>query len=83
VLLGEFNPGGKLPYTVYEKLIGFNRVHLEAGEKKMVIRELSIEWTAIYDVNQHRFVVEPGVFEVMAGSSSKDIRSRGQYEVRP
>jgi beta-glucosidase len=64
-----------------QKLVAFARVHLEAGEKKVVSRELSVERTAIYDVNQHKFVVEPGMFDVMAGSSSKDIRSRAQYEI--
>jgi beta-glucosidase len=64
-----------------QKLIAFARVHLEPGEKKTVSQEVSADRMAIYDVNQHQFVVEPGAFDVMVGSSSKDIRSRGQYEV--
>jgi beta-glucosidase len=64
-----------------QKLVAFTRVHLEPGEKKTVSADIPADRMAIYDVTQHQFVVEPGVFDVMAGSSSKDIRSRGQYEV--
>jgi beta-glucosidase len=64
-----------------EKLIAFQRIPLEPGEKKTLSRELSVDQMAIYDVNEHKFVVEPGTFDVMAGSSSTDIRSRGQFEV--
>jgi len=64
-----------------QKLIAFERVHLEPGEKKTVTQDVPVDRMSIYDVKEHKFVVEPGKFDVMAGSSAKDIRSRGQYEV--
>lgn len=64
-----------------QKLVGFERIHLDAGEKKTVTQTIPVERMAIYDVNLHKFVVESGEFEVMVGSSSKDIRSRASYEV--
>jgi beta-glucosidase len=66
-----------------QKLVAFQRVHLEPGEKKTVSQEFSVDQMAIYDVNLHKFGVEPGTFDVMAGSSSKDIRSRSEFEVHP
>ncbi len=64
-----------------EKLVGFQRVHLEAGERKRVTLEVPVNRMAIYDVKSHQFVVEPGVFEVRVGSSSADIHSKAQYSV--
>ena len=34
-----------------------------------------------YDINMD-LVVEPGIFEVMIGSSSEDIRLKGSFEVK-
>jgi beta-glucosidase len=64
-----------------KKLLAFERIYLAPGEKKVVTQQVPADRMAIYDEKIHKFVVEPGVFEVMAGSSSEDIRARGQYEV--
>ena len=64
-----------------EKLIAFQRIHLDPGETKTVTQSVPAMRMAIYDETQHRFVVEPGVFDVMAASSAADIRSKGQYDV--
>jgi len=63
-----------------KELKGFKRISLEAGEKKKVNFKLFIEQLAFYD-RDINLVVEPGMFEVMIGSSSEDIRLRGQFEV--
>jgi beta-glucosidase len=64
-----------------QKLVGFERVHLDAGEKKTVTLQMPVDRMAIYDVGSHQFVVEPGAFDLMAGSSSADIRSKAQFHV--
>ena len=64
-----------------KELRGFQRVSLEAGQSKTVTMELPAQKLAFYDVNSHRFVVNPGTFDIMVGSSSADIRRRGQLEV--
>jgi len=64
-----------------KKLIAFGRIHLEPGETKTVTQEVPVDRMAIYDESQHKFVVEPGVFDVMVGSSSKEIASKGRFEV--
>jgi beta-glucosidase len=64
-----------------QKLIGFERVHLNAGETRKVSVEVPANRLAIYDESLHRFVVEPGTYDVMAGGSSKQIECREVYEV--
>jgi len=63
-----------------KELKGFKRITLEPGEKETVNFTLTSEDLASYDVNMN-LVVEPGVFEVMVGSSSEDIRLNGSFEV--
>ena len=53
----------------------------QAGPGEGVTFMLPAEKLAYYDVGRHGFVVEPGMFDVMVGSSSADIRARGQMEV--
>jgi beta-glucosidase len=68
--------------TTYEKnLRGFERVELAPGESKTVVFTLSSPDLALWDRNM-RFVMEPGTFRVMVGSSSEDIRLTGQFEIR-
>ncbi len=64
-----------------KELRGFARVSLEPGEKKAVAVNLSATQLAFYDVKRHQFVVEPGAFDILVGSSSRDIRGKCQLEV--
>lgn len=60
--------------TTYEKnLAGFERVHLQPGETKEVKFNIDRKHLELLDVDM-KWVVEPGEFVVMAGSSSEDIR---------
>jgi beta-glucosidase len=69
--------------TTYEKnLRGFKRVHLKAGESTTIRLLLPDSDLAIWDRNMH-FVVEPGKFRVMIGSSSEDIRLTGEFTIHP
>jgi len=66
--------------TTYEQnLRGFERITLQPGEKKTVVFTLTPADLSLWDRNMH-FVVEPGVFRVMVGSSSVDIRLTGEFE---
>jgi beta-glucosidase len=67
--------------TTYEKnLRGFERVSVEPGQTKTVTFDLGFADLALWDRNM-RFVVEPGTFQIMIGSSSEDIRLKGEFEV--
>jgi len=63
------------------QLAGFQRVRLAPGESKTVSIPLSSESLRMLDRDM-RWVVEPGVFRIMVGSSSKDIRLRGELTVQ-
>ncbi len=61
--------------TTYEKnLIGFDRVHLKAGESKRV--EFTVDpGKAFALLDRHmEWVVEPGDFKIMIGASSEEIK---------
>jgi beta-glucosidase len=63
------------------QLAGFARVHLAPGEAREVQFTLGPAHLHMLDAGMN-WVVEPGVFRVMIGSSSKDIRLRGELTVR-
>jgi beta-glucosidase len=65
-----------------KELRGFERITLQPGGTKTVTFTLLAEKLAFWDVKTHGWVVEPGAFEVLVGSSSEDIRVHGQFEVR-
>jgi beta-glucosidase len=63
------------------ELAGFQRVRLGPGESRAVSIPLSNESLRMLDRDM-RWVVEPGAFRIMVGSSSKDIRLRGELTVQ-
>ena len=67
--------------TTYEKnLRGFARVGLKPDETKTVTFMLKPADLGLWDRNM-KFVVEPGMFRVMVGASSEDIRLSGEFEI--
>ena len=57
-----------------KELQAFTKVFLEAGETKHVSLDLNKYSVGFYDTNQAAWVAEEGVFDVLIGSSSQDIR---------
>jgi beta-glucosidase len=62
-------------------LEGFSRIHLAPGEQREVAFTLSKSELQMLDADM-RWVVEPGTFRVLVGSSSRDIHLRGELVVR-
>lgn len=54
-----------------KELKGFEKVWLKPGESTTVAIDIKPESLAFYDINME-YTVEPGEFEVMVGSSSRD-----------
>ncbi len=67
--------------TVYEsQLRGFERITLKPGETKTVKFVIKPDDLKLLDKNM-KWVVEPGIFELMIGSSSEDIRLRKNFSI--
>ena len=64
-----------------KELRGFERISLKPGDTKTVTLTLPGEKLSFYDEKKHDFVVEPGTFEILVGSSSADIRLKGNLVV--
>jgi beta-glucosidase len=62
-----------------QELRGFHRTRLAPGERKRVSFKLRPEQLAWWDAGRWR--IEPGMIELMIGSSSADIRGRGAFSV--
>jgi beta-glucosidase len=54
-----------------KELKGFKRISLKPGETKMVTLEIKPEQLAFHNIDM-KYIVEPGEFEIMVGSSSRD-----------
>ena len=65
-----------------KELKGFQIVALKSGEKTRVTLKLDKSSFAFFDPSTNGWVVEPGQFEVMIGSSSKDIRLRSTLDFK-
>ena len=57
-----------------KELKGFEKVFLQPGEKKTVTVQLGDEAFQYYNDVQFKWVREPGMFDILVGGSSKDIR---------
>ena len=64
-----------------KELKAFNKVSLEPGETKTVKFVLDKEALSFWDAEEKTWVAEPGEFEILAGSSSRDIRARKAFEL--
>ncbi len=62
-------------------LKGFARLSLKPGEKKIAVFTIDKNHLLFYDENLQQWVAEPGEFEVLIGSSSRDIRLRGKFQL--
>ena len=63
-----------------KELKGFKRLTIQPGEEKALAFQLDVRHLAFYD-RKMNFVVEPGKINVMVGSSSSDIRLRGEFVI--
>ncbi len=59
-----------------KELKAFQKVFLKAGESKIITLVLRKDAFQYYNDKQSKWVMEPGKFDILVGSSSADIRSK-------
>jgi beta-glucosidase len=64
-----------------KELKAFAKIELQPGEIRSVEFVLDGEALAFYDDVQHKWIVEPGEFEILVGASSRDIRLAAKLQV--
>ena len=62
-----------------KELKGFEKIELAPGEKKRISFRLNERALAFYDPAAKRWVTEPGDFDILIGSSSRDIRLQKRF----
>jgi beta-glucosidase len=65
-----------------KQLRAFHRVELAAGQRKTVQLTVKASDLAFWDVTRDKFVVESGLYDVMVGASSADIRATRAVRVK-
>lgn len=71
------DPESSLPRPTKE-LKGFEKVSLNPGESKKVEIKLNQRALQFYDPQQMKWIAEPGLFEILIGASSRDIKNTMQ-----
>lgn len=66
----------------FKELKGFAKVHLNPGEEKDVSFAFGGRDFSFYDDARKKWRREPGEFELLVGSSSRDIRLRNNFEIK-
>ena len=62
-----------------KELKRFEKVWLKPGETKTATFELDESAFAFYDVPNKQWTAAPGAYDILIGSSSKDIKARGRF----
>jgi beta-glucosidase len=62
-----------------KELKAFAKVRLAAGERQTVTLSIAEDALSYYDTLKQKWVVEPGEFEVLVGSSSRDIHTTSTF----
>lgn len=64
-----------------KELKAFKKIKLSVGEKKEIKIELDKTALAFYSDVESSWIYESGIFEILVGSSSRDIRLQEKFEV--
>lgn len=64
----------------FKELKGFKKIKLEPAEQKTVEFELDKRDLSFYDEKNNSWAAEKGAFNILIGSSSRDIRLQGKVE---
>jgi len=63
-----------------KELKGFRKVFIEPGQKETITFEIRLSDLAFFDESKNDWNAEPGAFQFLIGSSSRDIRLEATHE---
>jgi beta-glucosidase len=72
---------GSVVERAEKELKAFKKVKIAAGETASVTLTIPVKDLAYYDVKTSKWVVEPGKYKLLAGTSSRDIEQSGTITV--
>ena len=64
-----------------KELKGFEKVFLNPGESKEVTLQLDQRSISFFNTDKHQWDTEPGVYDILVGASSRDIRLSGHFSL--
>ena len=64
-----------------KELKGYSKDLIKAGEEKRVSVKLDFSSFAYYSVSLDKWLVENGDFEILVGSSSRDVKLSGKVRI--
>ena len=64
-----------------KELKAFKKINLDPGEEQVISFPLNRDAFSFYDAETSMWKAEPGVFRILVGSSSRDIRARTEFEL--
>jgi beta-glucosidase len=64
-----------------KELKGFNKISLNPGEEKLIEFTIDKNVLSFFDITTKSWLAEPGEFEVMIGSSSRDIKLKDKFKL--
>ena len=68
-------------YQPEKKLVAFGRTLVKPGEEAVLKLEIPMDRLSYWDVENQRFTVEAGEFELLIGASSEDIRQTVKFRI--
>ena len=74
-------PQGGVERAISE-LRGFDKIMLPKGGSGTVTVSLPGRAFSRFDADDHKWVVDPGTWRILVGSSSEDIRGEAEFEIR-
>ena len=64
-----------------KELKAFKKIYIKPGEEKILSIDLEKKSLAYYSSKNHRWIIERGEYEILVGSSSRDIRIKGKIKI--
>jgi beta-glucosidase len=65
-----------------KELVAFEKIRLDPGQTRSVRFTLDRRALSFYDPGRSEWIAEAGEFELLAGSSSRDVRSRASFVLK-